>query len=132
MSKSSEERADSVTLRFPAPNPPLSINRSNRMHWAAKKRALDPWRESVWASWVNCRRKEKVKNIPCSVRVYLPFSVKRRRDPHNYTGTNVKAIIDALVTCGVWPDDTPEWVRVQDPVCVVNEDCRVVLVPRDE
>jgi hypothetical protein len=31
-------------------------------------------------------------------------------------GTVVKAMVDGMVLAGVWPDDTPEWVRVSEPV----------------
>jgi len=103
------------------------------MHWAAKKRAIDPWRDSVRQAWENVTLKNTVKGRPCEVEIHLPFRTKQRRDPHNYTGTNVKAIIDTLVRCGVWPDDTPEWVRVMDPIILIGTtECQVVLTLRAE
>lgn len=50
------------------------------------------------------------------VHVKIPFRDMRRRDPHNYCGTVVKAIIDGLVEGGAWPDDTPEYVGHQEPL----------------
>jgi len=44
---------------------------------------------------------------------------RRRRDPSNYYPP-VKAIIDGLVAVMVWPDDTPEWVEVAEPVLRVG------------
>lgn len=56
---------------------------------------------------------------PATVWVHLPFTTARRRDPHNFVPC-VKAIVDGLVDAGVWPDDTPEWVRVMEPELVVG------------
>lgn len=123
---------EKLILRFPAPNTPLSINKANRMHWAAKKRELDPWREEVAAAWLQARRDwNLVKDIPCHVEVHLPFRTRQRRDPHNYTGTVVKAIVDVLVRQGAWPDDTPEWITVRDPVCEIGDTVEIVLTPRE-
>lgn len=121
----------SLTLRFEAPSTPLSINKANRMHWAAKKRELDPWREQVAWAWLQERKNwSSVKGEPCIVQVVLPFRTKQRRDPHNYTGTVVKALVDTLVKQGVWPDDTPEWVTVADPICEIGTEARVILTRR--
>lgn len=119
-----------MELTFKAPNNPLSINEANRMHWAAKKRRLDPWAQCVEDAWSE-QGDSSVIGVPCTVTIHLPFRTRQRKDPHNYTGTMVKRIIDTLVRCGVWPDDTPEWVAVVDPVISVgSEDCRIVLEPR--
>jgi hypothetical protein len=53
---------------------------------------------------------------PALVRVHIPFPVDRRRDPHNYCGTVVKAIVDGLVNAGAWDDDTPEFVEHISPI----------------
>lgn len=121
----------SLTLSFPAPNTPLSINKANRMHWAAKKRHLDPWREETVYAWLQARKDwSEVKGKPCTVEVHLPFKTRQRRDPHNYTGTTIKVIVDSLVRQEVWPDDTPEWVTVLDPVCEIGSEVRIVLTTR--
>lgn len=122
-----------VVLRFPAPNNPLSINKSYNMHWAARKKLLDPWREAAWAAWneTSLYERREVMGKPCTVEVHLPFKTEHRRDPHNYTPTQGKVIIDTLVRCGVWEDDTAEWVTVLDPVLKVGGDCLVVLRRRE-
>lgn len=118
-----------TTLRFEAPSPPLSINQANRMHWAQKKRKLDPWRDAAAASWADSD--QATRDMPCSVQVILPFRTNQRRDPHNYTGTVIKAVVDALVRAGAWPDDTPEWVSVMDPICEVGTtEARIILTAR--
>lgn len=105
-------------LEFPAPTKPLSIN--NGGHWAKKRRLLDPWKD---AAWVTARNHLALSTppftaapppIPVTVQAVIPFRGHRRRDPHNYTGTVVKAIVDGLVRAGVVPDDTARWVTVID------------------
>lgn len=115
-----------VTLTFGVPSVPLSANEATGMHWAAKARRLTPWREAAFRA----ANREGVSGLPSSfVRVTIPFHVKRRRDPHNYTGTVVKAIVDGLVSACVWPDDTPEWVTVVDPILsVVDKTDKLVRV----
>lgn len=110
-----------IELAFPAPSHPLSINESNRMHWADRRRRLQPWATATVAAARStpgfataCANPE-----PVTIHVSLPFLRKARRDAHNYTGTVVKAIVDALVREGLVPDDTPEWVTVEDPTLVV-------------
>jgi hypothetical protein len=53
---------------------------------------------------------------PSFVTVSIPFLTNHRRDPHNYVGTVVKAIVDGLVAMGAWKDDTAEYVTVKEPV----------------
>lgn len=73
--------------------------------------------------------RNEVQGTRCRVHVTIAFPQKRRRDPHNYTGTIVKAAIDQLVAMDVWPDDTPEWVVTTEPVLVVGGDCVIRLEP---
>lgn len=103
-------------LTFTAPNRPASINRTKSMHWAARQRALEPWKDLAWAVARNYRVQARgFVPMPITVQAVLPFRTANRRDPHNYTGTVVKAIVDGLVKAGVVPDDTPDWVTVIDP-----------------
>jgi len=97
------------------------------MHWAARRNRLKPWRQltELYASVA-----VNPTPAPIVVRVTLTFARNGRRDPHNYSSTVVKTIIDALVAAGVVPDDTAEWVTVMDPVLAVAKDnrCRVEIV----
>lgn len=100
------------------------------MHWAQRRRLLVPWREWTAYTWRAQRTKSDVVGVPCEVTVEIAFSRRGRRDPHNYTGTVCKAVIDQLVHEGVWPDDTSEWVHVNDPILVVGTESKVHLQPR--
>lgn len=63
--------------------------------------------------------------------VQIPVRGRRRRDPHNYTGTVVKAIVDGLVDAGFWPDDTGEHVTIVDPMLLPGgREVIVVIEPR--
>jgi len=120
-----------MQLSFIAPTRPLSINESNRMHWASRKRRLDPWRICVRAAYNSAKPSElvAVKNKPVTIEVSLSFPRAGRRDAHNYTGTVVKTIVDELVRCGLVPDDTPEWVTVKDSRILIDklEEVRIVV-----
>lgn len=116
-----------LDLEFTAPTRPLSVNRSNGMHYRARARLLDPWKDAAWAlahNWDVRRRRARTlwTPVPITVQVVLPFRQANRRDAHNYTGTNVKAVVDGLVRAGIVPDDTPEWVTVLDPEFLIVRD----------
>lgn len=118
-----------LDLTFTAPTMPLSVNRGNQTHWAARKRLLDPWKDAAWVTARNAIIRGQAGLIhtpgrtPVTVQVVLPFRTRQRRDAHNYTGTNVKAVVDGLVRAGIVPDDTPEWVTVLDPeLAVIHKD----------
>ena len=113
-----------MELSFKQPNTPLSINESNRLHWAARRRRLEPWGIACWAAWQALPKKEQQPlNARITVTVTLTFAKRGRRDPHNYTGTVVKKLVDTLAGhIGLVPDDTAEWVVVQDPVLRVGDD----------
>lgn len=140
-----------MILEFVAPNRPLSENEKRKMsHWAQWRRRLDPWFEATQWAWLvvkPAKRRElqtEALRRGFDVMVELPFPKNARRDPHNYVGTNVKSVIDALtikvdkatqqVTWnGLWPDDTPEFVTVVEPKLVVGTDLvRVNLTPRED
>lgn len=116
----------SLSIEFPAPADCLTMNQ--RLHWAAKGRLTQEWRrETAWAAVATQPRPRDLP--PCVVTVHLPVKGNRRRDPHNWFPT-VKPIVDGLVDAGLWPDDTPEWVRCMEPVLEVGgELVRVVLEP---
>lgn len=119
-----------MKMTFTAPNRPLSINEANRMHWASKRRRLEPWRKEVWLRWLAMPEKDRAelaKEGLIVVTVTLPFSRAGRRDPHNYTSTVVKALIDELVKHGLAPDDTPDFIKVEDPVLVVDKELTVTI-----
>jgi len=120
-----------LVIEFPAPNPPLSINQANKMHWGTRSRRLKPWRQATFDAVISLPSTVIAKEVGTAQRleatIHLPFKTKRRRDPHNYVGTNVKAIVDGLVDAGMILDDTPEYITVNEPVLLVGEGNHVVV-----
>lgn len=87
------------------------------MHWTSRHGKSKLWKESAFwmakqAGWRDL--------APSIVTATIPFDVDRRRDPHNYVGTCLKAIVDGLVLARCWPDDTSEYVRTLEPLLVVG------------
>ena len=107
-----------VIFEFKAPTHPWSINQERRKHWGWRAAKAKLWREAAFYAWKQQRPKDWEQR-PCVVEVVLPVRDSRRRDPHNYGGA-VKALVDGLVDAGVWPDDTPEWVTVNEAELVVR------------
>lgn len=113
---------EGLKLSFPMPNDALSENGAKGMHWGARRRRLDPWKEGAYGAWLAQRLvvRRAHADQPTNVRVTIPFAKNRRRDPSNYVGTVVKAIVDGLVAAGAWPDDDPTWVTVIEPTINVG------------
>lgn len=112
-----------IEISFPLPARPWSVN--ERIHWARRADLTRIWRGTTTMhtrAWHARNRSvwNRHKDRPALVCVEIPFPDRRRRDPHNYAGTVVKAIVDGLVDAGLWPDDTPDWVTVADPTFTVD------------
>lgn len=105
-------------IAFPPPAQALTMNQ--RLHWAQRSKISRAWRDAAGQAAMRWVRTEGVTFPgPSIVTVALPVVGNRRRDPHNWFPT-VKPIIDGLVDAGVWPDDTPAWVRCLEPDLVVG------------
>lgn len=105
-------------IEFTRPARLMSLN--DRHHWTTRRTLTKAWRKAAWAAAV-----EQLGPSPSArwrrasiVAVQLPVARGARRDPHNYVAT-VKPIVDGLVDAGVWPDDTPSFVRTVEPTFVV-------------
>lgn len=115
-------------IAFPAPSVPLSENDARGRSWAVVRARLKPWKDLTWAATRNAiARGVLTPGKPITVTVDLPFTTRRTRDPHNYTSTVVKAIVDGLTLARLVPDDSPEWVTVNDPVIRIRTPATVVV-----
>lgn len=97
------------------------------MHHMKRHKLVDEWKTATFWSFMSATGRA-VGQKPSFVTVTIPFSTKRRRDPHNYCGTVVKSIIDGMVTAGAWKDDTPEYVRHIEPVLIVDKSGLVTVL----
>lgn len=121
-----------MIITFPPPVRPWSTN--DRVHWAQRAELTRLWRNAA-RLYARVQHSERCADkagrpVPSYVEVTVPFTRKGRRDPHNYTGTVVKAIVDGLVDAHLWPDDTPEWVTVKEPKLVAGKEVKVVVTAR--
>lgn len=98
-----------MRIEFPPPARAWSTN--DRIHHYERAELTRQWKGAARLLAGRYGRLE-----PGIVQIWIPFKDKRRRDPHNYCGTVLKAVIDGLVLAGAWPDDTPEWVGHREPI----------------
>ena len=119
-----------LVIRFSFTSPGVwSIN--ERIHWAERARRTADWRQISRLELLNGLR--RIGNPPpghWSVAVELPFTTNRRRDPHNFVGTCVKAIVDGITDTGLVEDDTAEWITVEEPTLTVGQEVVVTLTER--
>lgn len=105
------------------PKPWSTNDDRNRHHFDRARDFVQPWKNAGVLGARQWRNRANVA-VPLPfgrVQVTIPFDTKQaRRDPHNYCGTVVKAIIDGLVLANLWPDDTPEYVGHVEPLLVYD------------
>jgi hypothetical protein len=125
-------QSNKVVFRYAAPAKPWSTNQDRNLNQYVRHELIHHWKQVTkyeFISYVN-RNDLRLPLEPGVVTVAIPFSQNRRRDPHNYCGTVVKAVIDGLVLAGAWPDDTPEWVGHREPVLVAGNVVVVAIDPK--
>ena len=103
-----------IRLTFEAPARVLSTNHTTSHHWREWHKDKKRWREAGFQLGTETNSLFWSAE-PTDVQLSLPFGVSRKRDPHNFVGTVCKWFIDGMVMAEVWPDDTPEYVRVIEP-----------------
>lgn len=101
-----------TSISFPRPTKAL-LNLNDRSHWAAKAKDVRRWRAATRVA-VYRAGLMNLSQDPAIVCITIDVPDKRRRDPANIWVQ--KPIVDALVDCCWWPDDTPEYVTVVEPV----------------
>lgn len=102
--------------------PPLarlvSTNRAAGEHWGKHHSDKVLWRDGMATLAKVHSLDRRIRGRACLVRFAFPVPDKRRRDPANLVGTVVKWAVDGLVLGGVWPDDSPEYVSVIEPLLI--------------
>lgn len=115
-----------LVLEFEQPEAPWSTNQDRQYHHQKRHKFVKAWKEAASKAW-----EEQMGGVPLDgfyvVQVTIPFGNRRRRDPHNYCGTVMKAIIDGLVEAGAWPDDNPEYVGHREPILVIGTGVTVTI-----
>lgn len=102
-----------ILIEFAPPDKLLSLN--DHVHWRVQRQREGLWRETAWAHALKQIKPSERPQRRSLVHVTLPVrSMSTRRDPHNFFAT-VKPIVDGLVHAGLWPDDTAEFVKTDEP-----------------
>lgn len=102
---------------------PWSTNQDRNMNPYKRAENISLWKTAALQSVKRYRRnKNNLWPFPeerAIVQIVIPFRDTRTRDPHNYCGTVLKAVVDGIVKGSTIPDDTPEYVGHREPVLVV-------------
>jgi hypothetical protein len=122
-----------LSFSFEQPNVALSLNKSNSMHWASRRRHIEPWRLMLRMAYNKATLHQEMGIGPVEIGFTFTFAKNGRRDPANYHAT-AKPLVDELVVLGLVPDDTAEWVSVAEPKLRISDDnlCHVSIRLRDE
>ena len=120
--------------------PPWSTNEDRNLHHMVRATKIKEWKKDTAAAWVTVPWNDRATYAhfigrdetpdwfpPTIIQLEIGFKASRKRDPHNYCGTVLKAVIDSLVNIGLWPDDTPEWVGHREPLLVKGLTTQVTL-----
>lgn len=121
-----------IQVQFEPPDKPWSTNQDRNLSPHKRADRIKTWKDRAtyaWASYCNGMGLDRDYG-PALIRVHIPFKMDRIRDPHNYCGTIVKAIVDGLVIAGAWEDDTPEFVEHISPILYKGDMVVIELHPK--
>lgn len=93
------------------------------------------WKQASFLAYRSWRVKNRVSDFLPSkaiVTVTIPFDDNRTRDPHNYCGTVLKAVVDGLVKAKAFPDDTYEFAGHREPILVVSPEKPSIHIELEE
>ena len=100
------------------------------MHHHERAQRILAWKEAAYLAF---RQHRVVFHVPppepLLVTIEIPFTTNRKRDPHNFCGSVLKAVIDGMVRAGVVPDDKAEWIGHREPRLVKGDMVVVELEP---
>lgn len=118
---------EEIVVVFEIPDKAWSTNQDRTMHYRTRHKLVAAWKEATKEAWESQPRPHTPLLGHHVISLRIPFTTVRRRDPHNYCGTVLKAIVDGLVEGGVFPDDTPEHVGHREPVLTKGTTVEIVI-----
>lgn len=113
---------------MPLPDKAWSTNQDRNLHPYERAARIKAWKEAT-AFYYRLTMMTRDFMDPGIVQIDIGVKTNARRDPHNYCGTVLKAVIDGLVLAGAWPDDTPDWVGHRESVFHKGKDVTVTVTP---
>lgn len=133
---------DVITFTIRPTEPPWSTNDERNFNRYVRHQRVKAWKGDTQAAWLTVKQAAlntypRISTsgtdtyfVPSIVQLHIGFKERRRRDPHNYCGTVLKAVVDGLVKAGLWPDDTPDWVGHREPLLVTGLNTEVEIWPQ--
>lgn len=103
----------STTIPLPWDNPPISANRGRNDQYAHAAKVRKVQGEAVQA----IKAANPTPLVGANVTLHLRVATRHRRDTDNLSAV-LKPVLDALVVCGVLPDDS--WVHVPRATCEIH------------
>jgi len=116
-----------ITFTMPVPARAWSTNQDRNMNPYERAALIKLWKVAAKTHYRSHFGKAAL--APSIVQIDIGTKTNAKRDPHNYCGTVLKAVIDGLVMAGCWPDDTPRWVGHREPIFHKGEGVTVTLTP---
>ncbi len=115
------------TIRFTVPAElVLSLNRTQRMHWAARGRKQEDMDNLVYYEIRSCF-KSAVPQYQ-KVRVKMTLFSRHVMDCDNILGGTGKHLHDAIVKTELVPDDKPDYMTMEKPEFEYHKDLREIHV----
>jgi hypothetical protein len=94
------------TMKLIIDDVPESLNKTLRMHWAARNRYNTKWYALVRQQYVPVRKK------PGKMDVVISQMRKKLLDRDNLFGS-CKPVVDGMVRAGILRDDSPAWLNLE-------------------
>lgn len=95
-----------ILTRFKIHKKPISWNLlARKSHWTYKKIA-DEWKEATFYA-IKSQHIQPIRTFPVTITIVARWKFKKR---HDIDALFAKSVLDTLVTSGVLPDDSLEYV----------------------
>lgn len=98
-----------ILVEFRPPAPLVGVQRQLRCQRAGL------WREAAWVAAMAQLRPAERPQRRSLVHVTLPKDPASKWHVSKDLSPTIGAIVDGLVHAGLWPDDTSEYVKVDEP-----------------
>ena len=116
---------DSIRIELPY-LPPASFSPNSRVHWAVRSKDGKMVKEDVYYLLrAQCATIPQLKAITLKYTIVVPDN--RRRDYDNFI-SRTKPITDALVSAGLIPDDTPEYIKYFNVIFVYEKGKKATII----
>ena len=117
-------------MKITIPSTPPSINTYMHKHWKVKDNIKQEWVKDIFYQLKQTGHLKNCRHVHVSA--VITFKDNRIRDASNYASTLHKFLDDALVTAGMIPDDTAQYISHDEPVLRVGDKACTVIEIKEE